>query len=70
MSDEDRELIKRLLCERLSLQGIFRVVGVGMKWLMGFVAQCYEAVPEDLNVQLPGQPKNVVLYRLKAEADE
>ncbi len=70
VSDEDRELIKRLLGERLSLQGICRVVGVGMKWLMGFVVQCYESVPEDLNVQLPRQPKNVVLYCLQAEADE
>ena len=70
VSDEDRELIKRLLCERLSLQGICRAVGVGMKWLMGFVVQCYEAAPEDLNVRLPGCPKNVIFYRLTAEIDE
>ncbi|MGI9287055.1 MAG: IS1 family transposase [Pseudomonadales bacterium] len=69
-SDEDRQLIKRLLCERLSLQGICRAVGVGMKWLMGFVVQCYDAAPEDLNVRLPGYPKRVILYRLEAEADE
>ena len=68
--DQDRELIKRLLCERLSLQGICRAVGVGMKWLMGFVVNCYESAPDDLNVRLPDCPKNVVLYRLKAEADE
>jgi len=68
--DGDRELIRRLLCERLSLQGICRAVGVGMKWLMGFVVQCYEAAPEDLNVRLPGCTKSVILYRLKAEADE
>ena len=70
VSDEDRDLIKRLLCERLSLQGICRAVGVGMKWLMGFVVQCYEAAPEDLNVRFPGCPKNVIFYRLTAEADE
>jgi hypothetical protein len=33
---EHRALIERLLKERLSLRGICRAVGVGMKWLMGF----------------------------------
>ena len=37
---------------------------------MGFVVQCYEAAPEDLNVRLPGCPKNVIFYRLTAEIDE
>ena len=68
--DEHRELIKRLLCERLSLQGICRAVGVGMKWLMGFVVDCYESAPDDLNVRLPDCPKDVILYCLTAEADE
>ena len=34
--DEHRALIERLLKERLSLRGICRAVGVGMKGLMGF----------------------------------
>jgi len=69
LPDEGRELNKRLLCERLSLHGICRAVGVGMKWLMGFAVDCYESAPDDLNVRLPDCPKNVLLYRLKAEAD-
>ena len=44
--------------------------GVGMKWLMGFVVDCYESAPDDLNVRLPDWPKNVILCRLTAEADE
>jgi hypothetical protein len=67
--DEFRELIKRLLCERLSLHGICRAVGVWMKWLMGFVVECYESAPHDLNVRLPDCPKNVILYRLRARAE-
>jgi transposase-like protein len=41
VSEKDRELIRRLLCGRISLQGICRVVGVGMTWLMDFVVSCY-----------------------------
>ncbi len=51
VSDEQKALIERLLRERLSLQGICRVVGVAMRWLMGFVVECYDGAPEDLNVQ-------------------
>ena len=40
--DDKCGLVKWLLCERLSLQGICRVVGVGMTGLMGFIVQCYE----------------------------
>ncbi len=31
--DETRGLVERLLLERLSLRGICRAVGVGLKWL-------------------------------------
>ncbi len=70
VSDEQRMLIERLLRERLSLHGICRAVGVGMKWLLSFVVGCYDATPEHLNVQLPQCPNNVLIRRLEAEADE
>src|SRR4051812_23991167 len=53
VSAEHRALIERLLRERLSLRGICRAVGVGMKWLMAFLVECYEAAPAHLNVQMP-----------------
>ncbi len=34
VSEKEWTLVERLLCERLSLQGICRVVGVSMRWLM------------------------------------
>jgi transposase-like protein len=49
--DETRALIERLLVERISLRGICRAVGVHLKWLLGFLVQCFEALPEDLHVQ-------------------
>ena len=45
-------------------------MGVGLKWLLGFLAECYAQAPQDLNVHLPTQPAGVVLYRLDVEADE
>ena len=70
ITPEQRALIERLLGERISLRGICRAVGVGMKWLLGFAVDCYDAAPEDLNLRLPQHPENVLIRRLEAEADE
>jgi len=70
VSDDDRNLVKRMLAERVSLHGICRVIGVGMKWLMGFVETCYNEAPEDLHAHAPANASAVVLRCLKAEADE
>ena len=67
---EHRALVERLLKERLSLRGICRAVGVGMKWLMGFPVECYGAAPAYLNVQLPQRCDPLLLNPLEAEADE
>src|SRR5689334_17108928 len=62
--------LERLLQERLSLRGICRAVGVGMKWLMGFLVECYEAAPVHLNVQIPQGCDPFLVCPLEAEADE
>src|SRR5204862_786958 len=70
ISGEHRALIERLLKERLSLRGICRAIGVGMKWLMAFLVECYEAAPAHLNVQLQQHSDPLLLSPLEAEADE
>src|SRR5262245_63362896 len=51
ISEDKRGLIERLLVERISLRGICRAVGVTLKWLLGFLVQCFEALPDHLHVQ-------------------
>jgi insertion element IS1 protein InsB len=64
-------MIKRLLLERLSLLAICRVIGVSLRWLLSFIAELYDALPDHLNAQLPKNPdRQVKLLRLHAEADE
>src|SRR5919198_968349 len=70
ISDERRTLIEHLLRERISLRGICRAVGVSLTWLLHFMVQCFAACPDDLHVQLPKRPTDVMLRRLEAEADE
>jgi insertion element IS1 protein InsB len=68
--DDRRACIERLLMERISLRGICRVMGVGLKWLLGFLVQCFEALPDHLNVQPITCIQDVMIQRLEVEADE
>ena len=70
ITTEQRRRIEHLLCERLSLRGICRAVGVSLTWLLHFMVECFTACPDDLHVPLPTRPTAVVVSRLAAEADE
>ena len=70
ISDDTRALIERLLVERISLRGICRAVGVNLKWLLGFLVQCFEALPDHLHVQPVTCQQEVLIQRLEVEADE
>ena len=69
MASEQRRRIAQLLCERISLRGICRTVGVSLTWLLHFLVECFTACPEHLQAQRPTQPTAVLLSRLEAEAD-
>jgi transposase-like protein len=61
---EDRQMIKRMLLERLSLLGICRVMSISLRWLLSFIGELYEALPDDLYVQLP-QAANLQIRLLR-----
>ena len=48
----EKEQIKKLLLERISLRGICRVVGVSLQWLLCFMSSIYKELPDDLNVKI------------------
>ena len=50
---QERSMIKRLIQERLTSLGICRTMGISLRWLLNFIADLYEDLPDDLNVQLP-----------------
>lgn len=57
-------MIDRLLLEKIPLTGIARVLKLSESWLQGYVNQCYEVVP--LQVQVTPKPKG----RLRVQMDE
>jgi len=70
ISTEKRELIKKLLLERIPLRGMCRTVGVSMKWLLEFIADTYKDLPDHLNVRLVENGKDVIIQTLESEVDE
>jgi hypothetical protein len=70
ITDEQRALIERLLLERISLRGICRAVGIGLRWLLQFMVARFAAAPDHLCVQPPAGTQAVILQRLEAEVDE
>jgi insertion element IS1 protein InsB len=56
--------------ERISLRGICRAVGVTLKWLLGFLVQCFEALPDHLHVQPVSWTHGVMIQGLEVGADE
>src|ERR671919_690430 len=70
ISEEKRDLIERLLLERISLRGICRAVGIGLKWLLSFIVNCFEALPDHLNARPIASTLDVTIHRLEAEVDE
>src|SRR5215813_4217587 len=43
---------------------------VTLKWLLGFLVQCFAALPDHLHVQLVACQHDVLIQRLEVEADE
>jgi hypothetical protein len=52
VDESDKELINKLLLERISLSGICRVCNVSQSWLLSYIKELYSNLPDDLNADL------------------
>jgi len=67
---EQRTLVERLLCEKISLHGICRAVDVSIRWLMHFIGSCFAMLPNHLHARPVASPCDVIIGRLEVEVDE
>ena len=65
-----RTVVERLLCEKMSLHGICRALGVSIRWLMDFMVARFTAVPSHLHILPVASSRNVLLGCLEVEANE
>ena len=64
ISQETKDLVDKLLLEKLPLAGIVRVTGVSDRWLQNYVNVKYEAIPKIIDVTSKGK------RRLTVQCDE
>jgi IS1 family transposase len=70
ISEEQRPRVERLLCEKISLHGLYRAVGVSIRWLRGFIVARFAALPDPLHGLPVAAPREVLIGRLEVEAEE
>jgi len=70
ISDAKKERIRRLLLERIPLRGICRTEGVSLRWLLSFMVDFYDQLPDDLNFQVKAFAEELMIYTLESEIDE
>ena len=51
ITSEQKQRVKKLLLERISLRGITRSLGISMTWLQRFINKLYRSVPFELKVR-------------------
>ena len=51
ISQETKNLIDKLLLEKIPLAGIARVCDVSEPWLQDYVNRKYESVPQEVNIK-------------------
>ena len=61
ISDETKELIDKLLLEKIPLSGIARVVGVSEKWLQDYVNKKYSEIK--LEIDVPNKKKGKIVIQ-------
>jgi insertion element IS1 protein InsB len=65
---ETKERIRRSLVERVPLEGICRIFDISMSWLLDFMEQTFQALPENLNATVIAE--NIEFEVFVLEADE
>ena len=67
ITEGTKNLVRRLLLEKLSLNGICRAAEVSQAWLLNFIKQEYAQVPRDMNVKVPPGSLGLILERVEAD---
>lgn len=68
VSEETKNLIRKLLIEKLTIGAICRIADVSKTWLLHFLKEEWRKIP--LNIDVPATPDSPALILKRLEADE
>jgi hypothetical protein len=67
ISEETKERIGKALLERVSLEGICRIFDVSLTWLLGFMQETFEKLPDHLNATVMADTDEFVVAVLEMD---
>src|SRR3982750_4456105 len=67
IDERTKQLIRRTLLERISLEGVCRVFDVSMPWLLEFIDSLIHELPEDLNAEVVTEDDELEVVVLEAD---
>jgi len=67
IDDKTKGLIKRVLLERISLEGVCRAFEVSMPWLLEFIDDLIKGLPENLNAEVVTEDDEIEVVVLEAD---
>ena len=70
IDEEQRMLVERLLCEKISLRGICRAPRVSIRRLIDFMVARFAAAPAHLHVRPVAASRSILIGCLAVEVDE
>ena len=72
INETEREIINRLLLERISLRGICRSMKVSIQWLLQYIANLYQQQSDDLNsqIQFDLNINDITIFNIDSQLDE
>lgn len=65
--DETKERIRRSLLERVSLEGVCRIFDVSLTWLLDFMQETFEKLPDHLNATVVTDNEEFVVAVLEMD---
>lgn len=67
IDDKTKNLVRRALLERVSLHGICRIFEVSMPWLLEFLDDIIQEIPQDLNAEVVEENDEIEVVVLEAD---
>jgi hypothetical protein len=67
IDEKTKNLIRRVLLERISLEGVCRAFEVSMPWLLEFIDGLIAELPEDLNAEVVTEDDDIEVVLLEAD---
>ena len=52
IDEKTKSLVRKTLLERVSLEGVCRIFDISMPWLLDFISDLIQELPENLNAEV------------------